>query len=157
MISHGRSKSYLDFFRIFEAVKKIISIFLAGIILFGSAGITLSTHYCMGRAVESRIMIGHHDLTCGMPDLDTECDPTRDTQGFMAPGCCDDAHFSIDIRDDYEKTGSHVTFRKSNLFAFIYTFIFGYSQHDNTTQFASIIYPPPLEQNFLALYQSYLL
>jgi hypothetical protein len=141
----------------FVKVKRIISIFLSLIILGSSAAITLSTHYCMGRAVDTVLMLGRHDLSCGMPDMDVICETSDHATSVMPSGCCDDEHFSIQIKDDYEKVNVKIALEKSFLYAFTYSYIF-HNLIDNEQVVAySTIYPPPLEQDFQSLYQSFLL
>lgn len=43
-----------------------------------------STHYCMGRAMNSELMIGMHELSCGMMDMDADCDTEENKLAFMA-------------------------------------------------------------------------
>ena len=66
------NKTILHNFRIFELLKKIISISLALILITSNVGFTLGTHICGGFAVINELMIGHNNLDCGMGDMDTK-------------------------------------------------------------------------------------
>lgn len=118
-------------------------------------GITFSTHFCMGRAVDNELMIGMHELSCGMKDMDANCETSG--TNIMASGCCDTEFISIEIEDDYQVSNEEFSIEPFFLFAFTYTFLFN---HTNTKE-PSLAYadqhPPPLEQDYQSLYQSFLL
>lgn len=125
--------------------------------LISSSGITLSTHYCMGRAVASELMIGMCQLNCGMLDMDVPCDANGNESRVMAPGCCDNEYLSIDIEDDYQNFQEDISLVKILLSTFYYAFVIDTS--GNSKHIASYIdkYPPPIEQDFQTLHQSFLL
>lgn len=141
--------------RTFKLVKQIISIFLSSLILISSMGITFSTHFCMGRAVDNELMIGMHELSCGMMDMDENCETSGTS--FMAPGCCDNEFISIDIEDDYKVVSEKFTLSTSFLFAFTYTFLFDHQNNNEPSLAYTDHHPPPLEQDYQSLYQSFLL
>lgn len=118
-------------------------------------GITLSTHYCMGRVVDTELMVGVHDLSCGMMDMESTCD--SDGIQFMPPGCCDNDHFTIEIRDDYEKVSETFSLETNFLFAFTYAFLMDNSIDDELSLDHKELYPPPLDRDYQSLYQSFLL
>lgn len=118
-------------------------------------GITFSTHFCMGRAIDNELMIGIHELSCGMMDLDASCKTTGTK--IMAPGCCDNKFVSIEIEDDYQITNEEFSLESSFLFAFTYTFLFDYQNNNEPTLAYADNHPPPLEQDYQSLYQSFLL
>lgn len=118
-------------------------------------GITLSTHFCMGRAVDNELMIGMHELSCGMMDLDANCE-TSETR-FMTPGCCDNEFVSIDIEDDYQVVVEQFSFESTFLFAFTYTFLFNQTNTNEPSLAYADHHPPLLGQDYQSLYQSFLL
>ena len=136
-------------------MKRLSAILLSLIMLFSSMGITYSTHYCMGRAVESKLMIGEHDLSCGMSEMDNACD--SEVARFMAPGCCDNTTLSIETEEDYQKQAQKFSLDNSFLFAFSYTLLYSNSFNAEQSVAHSDHHPPPLEQDYLSLYQSFLL
>jgi len=136
-------------------VKQFISIFISLMILASSMGITFSTHFCMGRAVDSEIMIGMHELSCGMMDMDADCETNG--QNFMAPNCCENEFVSVEIEDDYQKVTESFSIETQFLFAFTYTFLFDIQNENEQTLAHADHSPPPLEQNYQSLYQSFLL
>jgi hypothetical protein len=136
-------------------VKKAASIFLSLLILVSSMGISFSTHYCMGRAVESELMIGMHELSCGMMDMDASCETAG--VNIMAPGCCDNEFLSIDIEDDYQVVKTEISLEAKFLFAFTYTFLFNQLQNTEPIVAHTDLHPPPLEQDYQSMYQAFLL
>lgn len=138
-------------------MNKFVSIFLSLIILISSTGITFSTHYCMGRAVDSKIVVGVHELGCGMMDLDVACDTNAEGTYLMAPTCCDNVYLSIEIEDDYQKVSESISLGTNFLFAFTYTFLFDYKNNNEPPLAHADDLPPPLAQDYQSLYQSYLL
>ena len=118
-------------------------------------GLTFSTHYCMGRAVDSELMVGKHELSCGMMEMDSACETTgSDT---MAPGCCDNKFISIEIEDDYQLTKVEFSLESNFIIAFLHTFILNhFNEVEHSIAHADHL-PPPLEQDFQSLYQSFLL
>jgi len=120
-------------------------------------GVTLSTHFCMGRSVETALMIGQHDLSCGMMDMDAACETDEDGLRLMPPGCCDNEFLSIEIHDDYKKVTESISLNKYFLFAFSYALLLNNSSETEQVFAQNEIYPPPLEQDYQSLYQSFLL
>jgi len=63
----------------------------------GEIALTVSTHFCGGRAVEPVLAIGNQDVDCGMMDMKQE---RTNTQDGKTP-CCDN-HFTVyEVEDDY--------------------------------------------------------
>ena len=118
-------------------------------------GLTFSTHYCMGRAVDSELMIGKHELSCGMMGMDAACETTG--SNMMAPGCCENEFISIEIEDDYQITKVKFSLESHFVIAFLNTFIlYQFNEVEQLITYADHL-PPPLEQDYQSLYQSFLL
>ena len=109
----------------------------------------------MGRAVDSELMIGMHELSCGMMDMDAGCE-TPGTN-IMAPGCCDNEFIAVEIEDDYQIVNAKINLGPNFLFAFTYTFLFKKAQNAEPLMAYVDHHPPPLEQDYQSLYQSFLL
>ncbi len=118
-------------------------------------GITFSTHFCMGRAVDSELAIGMHELNCGMMDVRADCESAE--PNLMAPDCCNNEFISIEIADDYEKVNLSFTLKSSFLYAFTYTFFFSTQQNTELSLAFTDIDPPPLEQDYQSMHQTFLL
>ena len=120
-------------------------------------GISFSTHFCMGLAVDSKLMIGMQELNCGMMDMDAECTPLEEGYNYMSPKCCDTEYISLEIGDNYEKVTEKISLDNQFLYAFTYTFLLSNHSTQELT-FALIDFQsPPLEQDFQSLYQTFLL
>ena len=102
-------------------------------------------------------MIGEHDLSCGMMGMDEACDAEEDGIRLMPPGCCENEFLSIQIHDDYEKVSESISFDKHFLFAFSYAFLLDTTLDSEQVFAHHEIYPPPLDQDYQSLYQSFLL
>ena len=120
-------------------------------------GITFSTHFCMGRAVDNEFMIGMHELSCGMMDTDASCESETTGPEIMAPNCCDNAFVSIEIEDDDQIGTEQISLEFPFLFAFTYTLLFDLQQNVTPSVTFANNHPPPLEQDYQSLYQSFLL
>ena len=118
-------------------------------------GISFSTHYCMGRAVDSELMVGAHELSCGMMDSDLSCEVSG--ANIMAPGCCDNVSVTVDIEDEYQIARTDFILEVKFLFAFTYTFLLNQLQDSEPLVAYVDDHPPPLEQDYQSLYQSFLL
>ncbi len=138
-------------------MKKFASIFLALIILISSTGITFSTHFCMGHAVISKLMIGKSDLSCGMNEMESACGGKENTSTLLAAGCCATEYLAIQVDDNYQNVSSTFSFEHQFLFAVTYTFLLSQASGENQVLAYSDHIPPPLEQDFQSMYQLYLL
>lgn len=85
------------------------------------------------------------------------CDTDVDDLKLMAPGCCDNEFLTIKIRDEYQKVSEVISLDNHFLLAFTYAFLPDNSQETERVLALSEIYPPPLEQDYQSLYQSFLL
>lgn len=129
--------------------------------LFTHLGLALGTHYCGGLAVESKVMIGHAHLDCGMSDMDNtkkDCEHTSDKESYIDKlPCCENQYLSYDIDDELQskliKDGISFEF----LIAFAYEFLgTTFPTEIHTSQYAD--YSPPLiEQNISVLYQVFII
>ena len=110
----------------------------------------------MGRAVDSELMVGKHELSCGMMGMDSACETTTG-ENIMAPGCCENEFISIEIEDDYQLTKVEFSLESNFLIALIYTFVLNpLNEVERSVAHADHL-PPPLEQDYQSLYQAFLL
>ena len=77
-------------------MKQLISILLATLMLLPNIGLTLSTHFCGGHAVEHSLSIGLADLSCGMMD---EVGKGSSSLG-MENHCCSNQYQLVQLDDD---------------------------------------------------------
>ena len=133
--------------------------------LFSNMGFAIATHYCGGMAVESKLMLGHETLDCGMATMVTadmdisnmDEQPCQSGQThalqFKKTPCCENEYQSLDIEDDYELT----VVQPSLNFEFVAAFVVSFLKVAFLTEITSPQYanysPPLIEQDIAVLYQ----
>jgi hypothetical protein len=133
-------------------LKKVISIFLLAIMLLGNVGITYGTHFCMGMAMKSELMIGHEHMDCGMA-MDESIPSESDQTHFSAPPCCENQYVSVETDDTFTKSLSLElanTFVAVTLSSILYTVEVDFSIDEPLANDTS---PPLLKQDFIVLHQ----
>lgn len=83
-------------------LKKAFAISLAILIFSWNLSITLSTHFCGGKAVKSAFSIATADLECGMMDMSVCDDNDWDFNLIQATPCCENQHSFFKITDRYQ-------------------------------------------------------
>lgn len=136
-------------------MKKVISIFLASIILFSSMGFAINTHFCEGRAVDSSISMGVELLDCGMPMPSKKT--TDEGEQLNKQPCCQNHHQIVEV--DQNQNNPFPAFDLNHTFfvAFAHTFLVSVSVTQKA-QISYLTFPSPLvKQDTLILYQSFLI
>lgn len=88
-------------------MKSIFTILLAVLMFLSNFGFALGTHFCGGKAVESKLVLQHNDLHCGM-DLSTlECDDHNAKGEFVKNKCCNNDFLDLDTDDNFNLSSSH--------------------------------------------------
>ncbi len=80
-------------------LKKILSISLTLILLLSNVGFTYGTHFCMGMAVKSEVLLGQEHLDCGMGMMDV--DKHSDGVHFSEPECCENQYVTAETDHQY--------------------------------------------------------
>ena len=146
-------------------MKRIISIFLALLILTSSFNLTLAMHYCGGEISEYAVQIGEVDLSCGM-EKKKDCTSPFVEMLSKTEGCCDNSSFTVDIDDDFSPFVAKFDFNNSQtqtnfIVAFSATFIAPYldifSSGANTKHTYKYYLSPLLEQDKQVLLQTFLI
>ena len=139
-------------------MKRIISIFLALLLLSSSIGMTLSTHYCGGHEMESSFNIGKDHLDCGMMDMTKTCsEHSRNEQQVSGTACCANEFTTYNIEDAFNSTTSFSYLDHNFFVALVYTTL-SITINERTTYGSLISYAsPPLFQDIPVLHQSFLL
>jgi hypothetical protein len=147
-------------FRIFDVLKKIISISLALILLVSNVGFTLGTHVCGGFAVISELMIGHNNLDCGMSSMDTEtevgAEPDADIH-FESTPCCENDFQTLQTDNNFNSEVNNFNLNQTFVIAFVHTLL------DNTLYPETPLsdysnYSPPIPENDVqSLFQTFLI
>jgi hypothetical protein len=142
-------------------MKKGFSILLSFILLASSVSLTIGTHYCGGKAVESMLMFGDDHLGCGMADMEESCghsEKTNDKEvGFDNSPCCANEYFTVQVTDDFVKDTTPVNFRVNFVAAFISILLNQEILSKSTHKLFAGYYPPPPGKNLQVLLQTFLL
>lgn len=121
-------------------------------------GFAVATHYCGGLAVESKVVLGHEALDCGMANMDKDCKapPLEGTHLSKKP-CCENKYQSIDTEDNFKPTIVQSLVNVEFVAAFIVTFLhLPISSVNEEPQYAN--YSPPLiDQDISVLHQVFLI
>ena len=120
--------------------------------LLGNVGFTYGTHYCMGMAMKSELVLGHEHMDCGMA-MDEFMPTDNDQTHFSAPPCCENQYVSVETDDTFTKS---LSLELSNTFVIItlpvvlYTVVLEISLDEPKANDSS---PPFLNQDFTVLNQ----
>ena len=136
-------------------MKAILSIILASMILFFSAGLKVATHHCGDVAVRSALTTDLIVEGCGMGSVETNiCNSEFPTA--TKKNCCNDELVNLEIQDDYEPSKKTSTIDLDFLNAFVQVFIANQINTYENIEFIS--YSPPLVvQDLLIEHQSFLI
>ncbi len=145
----------LIFFRIFERVKKIISIALIIILIASNIGLSMNTHFCGGKAVETSFSIGIDRLTCGMPQ--SEKTPLSSETSFQAKPCCEDQHQVLEVDEKAEAKTITSVISVPFLVAYTTLFILPAFAVDVEKPHFPYYSPPIPKQDAQVLFQSFLI
>lgn len=106
-------------------------------------GFAIGTHHCGGVAVESRIMLGHVHLDCGMADMEKDCERRPGaTSNVQKMPCCENEYLSLEIDNELKPKVAAAAVNLDFIAAFVASYAISFSSTDNTTQYAH--YDPPL-------------
>jgi hypothetical protein len=136
-------------------MKTFLSIILASMILFFSAGLKVATHYCGDMAVSSSLTTDGFIEGCGMDKMD---DKGCNSEGPLATkkNCCSDQIISLEIQDEYQSSEKANVLNLELLTAFIQVFIVNHYNGYEEIEFKD--YSPPLvQQNVLIEHQTFLI
>ncbi|MEP0987461.1 hypothetical protein [Ekhidna sp.] len=137
-------------------MKKIISISLAIILLLGNVGFTYGTHFCMGMAMKSELMLGQEHMDCGMGTMDHP-DHEDEKMHFVAPDCCENEYVTLKTDELFKKdisTELAQIFVTSTIAGFLYEINLEFNQHQPILVDS---YPPLPDLDFQVLYQAFLI
>lgn len=109
----------------------------------------------MGRAVEDVVKMGVHDLNCGMSDMDKDC--SSDVMAINDSSCCDNEHVFVNLDDTFKVVNPENVVNTKVLIAFSYAFLVSDLTLEEPVQAYADHTPPPLEHDFQAMYQTFIL
>ena len=120
-------------------------------------GFTLTTHYCAGKQVKSRITLLDADLDCGMNHTKEPCDSSDSNKKVHKKNCCANNSIELNTIEDFQ-----FSVEKLNI-SFVFLFSFFESYHTLVLQRVAAstfsYYPPPLYSNLdlQVLFQSFII
>lgn len=125
-------------------MKAILSIILASMILFLSAGFRVATHYCGDVAVTTSLTTDSVAEGCGMEkQADSGCN--SEFSEISKTNCCKDTVMNLEIEDDYQNSDKSTNLDIQFVEAFVYVYIQNLFEGYEEAQFNE--YSPPLVQN----------
>lgn len=76
---------------------------MALLFLGSNLGFTLTTHYCMGKAVKSQWQLMPKGLDCGMSRIAATPAEKCDIDLLESSSCCDTEYETVKIKDSFQK------------------------------------------------------
>ncbi len=125
-------------------MKAILSVILASMMLFLSAGFRVATHYCGDEAVSVSLTTDGIAEGCGM-DAQAKSDCNSDSPEVSKSSCCKDAVMNLEIEDDYQTADKSVNLDLQFVEAFVFVYIQNLFEGYEETNFKE--YSPPLVQH----------
>lgn len=90
-------------------MKRLVSFILAFIFLGSNLGLAMGTHFCGGHVMETEVILGHADLSCGMmPESPAHHADHPHDQNIHAIPCCANEFQSLNIQDDFQSSSLKV-------------------------------------------------
>lgn len=147
-------------------IKSTFTILLSIILLVSHLNITIGTHYCGGKVVESKFLFGDTHLGCIMSDMTmksvssdalTNLSQSHKTRAviFNKP-CCENVFQSIQSTDEYTKDAP-----REIISDYAWAIVYAVLKTDNLPkiyrQFYSYNIPPPLEKKLHILFSTFLI
>lgn len=138
-------------------MKRILSILFAFFILISNLGIAVGTHFCGGKAVESKLMLHLEDLHCGMDVSQMTCDDHTKEGEVIKNVCCENDFLAMDVDDNYNYQDVKVKINPTFLVAFTVSFLQinldTYIKEPNFDSYAA----PPISRSVQTLYQVFII
>lgn len=137
-------------------MKRVISIFLAMLMLASSSGIAYAQHFCGGMEMMAEITLGQKGLSCGM-DMDVHpCDEEKTiSEGH---DCCENQFTQIKTDDNFAKASFDLKLNKIFVATFVSVFVLQEVEIASAEKIFFADYsPPPLERDLNILYETFLI
>lgn len=82
-------------------MKKLASIIIVLNLIFLNIGLSINSHFCGGELSKSSLTLFHSDLSCGMDNINSECDNSPLVNTLKSIPCCLDLSNMVDLDIDY--------------------------------------------------------
>ncbi len=138
-------------------MKKIIAILILLLVTLNSVGLTFGTHYCGGKIVKAKLMIGYSELDCGMNNLSINKVSSQKKVCVYSKSCCKNMYYTIDIDETvYQKLEFSIS--EFQFLSAIIQFHFNLKELKNLIFLIRINYQPPIwYKDIQVLFQSFLI
>lgn len=131
------------------------------VLVTANLGLTISTHYCQGEAIESQINLLPEDLNCGMMDIRNSCNlPVEhhdDETHIDNIPCCENEYQTFQLTEYFVQEATPITFNVDFAIAIVYDTsnldLFPNSTQQSYTEYHS----PPIEKDIQVLFQTFLI
>lgn len=137
-------------------MKSSISILTALLVFFASVGMAKTTHFCMGMEMKSEIGFGEKHVDCGMGMPMDHSENEQDNQQD-AKSCCENITEQIQVDDEFQLKKVEFKFSHDFAIALVQVFVLGIAPASAEKVTFSPYFSPPIEQDFQALYQRFLI
>lgn len=123
------------------------------LLLTSSTGISYAQHFCGDFEILSEITFGKKELSCGIDMKGSNCD-----MKVSSHNCCDNHYTSISTDDHFAKVQFQIDFTTIyiTISVPVYT-LQSEIQHNASLLSYAENHPPPLEQNLLILFSTFLI
>lgn len=119
-------------------------------------GFSMTTHYCGGLAVKSKLVLGNKSLDCGMEKMDKNCE-RGSKSSITKKACCENRFMSLNVENEYQPTIAQPSIDVNFVFTFVYTYLELFSSNiEHEISYGE--YPPPLRNiDSQVMFQSFLI
>lgn len=138
-------------------MKKVVSIFLALLMLASTIGFATNTHFCGGEAVEHTLSLGIEYLDCGMAEAPEQCSSENGHDQVRSKPCCENQHELLQLEADATVIQHSLEVNKTFFVDFIHTFVAQLYTFEKQVPDYLNYSPPLLEQDVQILFQSFLI
>jgi len=102
----------------------------------------------------SKITLGEPHLSCGMMMENSNCGD----EYMEGHHCCDNQYTNVDLDDNFAKTSFDLQLNPNFVAAFFSIFVLQQVEnYDQNLDYFTDYFPPPLEEDLLVLYETFLI
>lgn len=123
-----------------------------------SSGIAYAQHFCSGMEMMAEVTLGEKHLSCGM-DAESPYSGCGDESAIPdAHDCCKNHITKIQTDDNFAKASFNLKLNKTFVTTFVSVFVLQEIEITSSEKtFFADYSPPPLEQDFNILYETFLI
>ena len=136
-------------------MKRIVSILMIVLLLSSQVGLAYGTHFCAGKEVKSKVILGHEHLECGMEFSPKSCDEPNETH-FSKKLCCENELISPQVEDDMQPVKTTKNLNPVFVQALVHTLLIQLTADIESPRFAEYS-PPWISFDFHVLHQVFLI